>query len=64
MFFSEEKNQKTFMPALVERYGTWPESDGLRVKENRQKEDATCAAAERPASQPKVTAVHNPIAGK
>jgi hypothetical protein len=24
MFFSEEKNQKTFGPALVGRYGTWP----------------------------------------
>jgi hypothetical protein len=24
MFFSEEKNQKTFASTLVERYGTWP----------------------------------------
>jgi hypothetical protein len=24
MFFSEEKNQKTFSSAWVERYGTWP----------------------------------------
>jgi hypothetical protein len=25
MFFSEEKNQKTFVPAWVARYGTWPD---------------------------------------
>jgi hypothetical protein len=24
MFFSEEKNQKTFIPAPVERSGPWP----------------------------------------
>jgi hypothetical protein len=24
MFFSEEKNQKTFASAWVHRYGTWP----------------------------------------
>jgi len=26
MFFSEEKNQKTFVSALADRYETWPES--------------------------------------
>jgi len=26
MFFSEEKNQKTFASGAAERYGTWPES--------------------------------------
>jgi hypothetical protein len=25
LFFSEEKNQKTFVPALVTRYGRWPD---------------------------------------
>jgi hypothetical protein len=25
MFFSEEKNQKTFVLVLVDRYGTWPD---------------------------------------
>jgi hypothetical protein len=24
-FFSEEKKQKTFVSALVDRYGTWPD---------------------------------------
>jgi hypothetical protein len=26
MFFSEEKNQKTFTSGAVERYGTWQEN--------------------------------------
>ncbi len=26
MFFSEEKNQKTFASAPVEGYGTWPDA--------------------------------------
>jgi hypothetical protein len=26
MFFSEEKNQKTFKSALVETYGPWPDN--------------------------------------
>jgi len=25
MFFSEEKNQKTFVPQIATRYGTWPD---------------------------------------
>jgi hypothetical protein len=25
LFFSEEKNQKTFVPARVMRYGNWPD---------------------------------------
>jgi hypothetical protein len=28
-FFSEEKKQKTFMPARVDRYGIWPERGGF-----------------------------------
>jgi ribosomal protein L24E len=31
LFFSEEKNQKTFVPARVPRYGTWPERGMLTV---------------------------------
>jgi hypothetical protein len=30
MFFSEEKNQKTFMPQPVDRSGTWPAEGKLR----------------------------------
>jgi hypothetical protein len=33
MFFSEEKNQKTFIPSPVPRYGTWP--DGGRSAEHK-----------------------------
>jgi hypothetical protein len=32
MFFSEEKNQKTFNSAPVDGYGTWPEG-GKRARE-------------------------------
>jgi hypothetical protein len=28
MFFSEEKNQKTFGSALVKTVGTWPGTEG------------------------------------
>jgi hypothetical protein len=34
MFFSEEKNQKTYASKLAARYGTWPEreaSQDIRV---------------------------------
>jgi hypothetical protein len=30
MFFSEEKNQKTFIPALAERSRPWPPNGKLR----------------------------------
>jgi hypothetical protein len=30
MFFSEEKNQKTFISALAAKYGTWPDSDAAQ----------------------------------
>jgi hypothetical protein len=30
MFFSEEKNQKTFISTLAARSGTWPESDAAQ----------------------------------
>jgi len=29
-FFSEEKNQKTFISSHVGRYGIWPERDVMR----------------------------------
>jgi hypothetical protein len=31
LFFSEEKNQKTFVPAPVPGYGTWPDRGILSV---------------------------------
>jgi hypothetical protein len=31
MFFSEEKNQKTFASALVRRSGTWPDGGVARI---------------------------------
>jgi hypothetical protein len=31
MFFSEEKNQKTFASGAADRSGTWPESDAWAV---------------------------------
>jgi len=30
MFFSEEKNQKTFIPALADGYRPWPASREVR----------------------------------
>jgi hypothetical protein len=30
MFFSAEKNQKTFIPALAQRFGPWPLNGKLR----------------------------------
>jgi hypothetical protein len=32
MFFSEEKNQKTFVSALVRRYGIWPATVRLLLR--------------------------------
>jgi hypothetical protein len=34
MFFSEEKNQKTFMTAQAHTYGTWP--DGWEAAEKQK----------------------------
>jgi hypothetical protein len=37
MFFSEEKNQKTFTSALVQTYGTWPAKSRMFVQARNQK---------------------------